>query len=198
MLSEVANDGRSGVDDVRALASDTKLEVTRAEFITEANRSIQSNSRSEITGAARDWLHRGIDEAGQLAMQWCDLVGRAATSRAQSQNQWLSDRVTNLRTEVGRLAQDVLNELATLRSDAPDDADATSAQCLARSVHSLLDYLDIEHGPHHPAATSPVVTGPSKNCRELHAVGASHRYKFADRHRTFQAPALASGRRSSR
>ena len=158
MLSEVANDRRSGVDDVRALASEAKLEVKRAEFITEANRSIQSNSRSDITGAARDWLHRGIDEAGQLAVEWCDMVGRAATSRDQSQNQWLSDRVTNLRTDVGRLAQDVLNELATLRSDAPDDADATSAQCLSRSVHSLLDYLDIEHGPHHPAATSPVVT----------------------------------------
>ena len=158
MLSEVARDGRSRVDHVRALASETRLEVKRAEFITEANRSIQGNSRSEITGAARDWLHRGIDEAGQLAVQWCDLVDRAATSRAQSQNQWLSDRVAKLRTEVGSLAQDVLNELATLRSHALDGAAATSSQCLTRSVHGLLDYLDIEHGPHHPAVNSPVVT----------------------------------------
>ena len=158
MLSPVADDDRSRIASVRKSADELKLEVKRREIITATTRSIQSNSRSEITGAARDWLHRGIVEAGQRAVQWCDLADRAATSRDQSQNQWLSGRVAKLRTEVGKIAQDVLNELATLRSDAPDDAAATSAQCLARSVDGLLDYLDIEHDPYYPAAITPVVT----------------------------------------
>ena len=158
MVGAVADDDRSRVDSVRKSADELKLEVNRRAIITEATRSTQSNSRSEITGAARDWLHRRIAEAGQLAVQWSDLIDRAETSRDQSQNQWLSGRVAKLRTEVGRLAQDVLNEMAMIHSDAPDDATAASAQCLVRSVYGLLDYLDIEHGPHHPAAKSPVVT----------------------------------------
>ena len=90
LLNAVANDHRSEVSTVKSDVEALNEEAFRSELITETDQSLRSSPQSDIAGAARDWLHRGIVQATDLATRWCDLVDRENDSSTQSQNQWLS------------------------------------------------------------------------------------------------------------
>ena len=162
LLSRVAEDHRSEVARVQSDVEALGEEAFRLELINETDRSLHSNAKSDITGAARDWLHRGIIQATELASRWCDLVDRENESRTQSQNQWLSDHVAKLRTDITSVFQDVFNELSRATSDSSQSDLAASSLCVARSIHLLLDYLSINHNADHLSPVSPVVANLHK------------------------------------
>lgn len=157
LLSRVAEDHRSEVTRVQSDVKALTQEAFRLELINETDRSLHSNAKSDITGAARDWLHRGIIQATELASRWCDLVDRENESRTQSQNQWLSDHVAKLRTDITSEFQDVFDELSRATSHSSPSDLAASSLCAARSIHLLLDYLTIDHNADHLSPVPPVV-----------------------------------------
>ena len=171
LLSKVAEDNRSDVAKVQSDVEALSQEAFRLELIKETDRSLHSNAKSDITGAARDWLHRGIIQATDLASRWCDLVDRENESRTQSQNQWLSDHVAKLRTDITSVAQDVFNDLSGATSDSSRSDLAASAICLARSTHRLLDYLSIDYDAAHLSTMPPVVADLQKIVQNSDSAG---------------------------
>ena len=161
LLRTVADDHRSEVATVKSDIEALNEEVFRSELINETDQSLRSSPRSDIAGAARDWLHRGITQAADLATRWCDLVVRENDSRTQSRNQWLSDHVAVLRTEIAAASKDALDDISRLTSDSERSDLAASALCLTRSIHTLLNYLSIDHGAAH-LSLPPVVTDLEK------------------------------------
>ena len=146
MLKTVVNDHRRSVASVRSDAETLKSDTYRTEVINEADRKVLgSNPKSAIAGAANLWLQRRISEAAGLAEDWCNLVDRAKQVEDQAQNPWLAEKVSELRTQVESGALLALGELDGIASDS-DQADlASSAKCLANSIHRILAYLDINH-----------------------------------------------------
>ena len=157
LLSTVADDHRSEASTVNSDVEALNQEAFRTDLINETDQSLRSNPQSDIAGAARDWLHRGIIQGTDIATRWCDLVDRENDSRTQSQNQWLSDHVAELRTEIAAASQDALDDLSKVASDSERSDVAASALCLTRSIHRLLDHLRIDHGEDHPSIMPPVV-----------------------------------------
>ena len=162
LLSTVADDHRSEVATVKSDVEALDQEAYRIELINETDRSLRSNPKNDITGAARDWLRRGIIHAIELTKRWCDLVDRENESHTQSQNQWLSDHVAELRTEIAAASQDALDDLSRVAADAERSDVAASAFCLTRSIQRLLDYLSIDHGVDHPSTMPLVVANLQK------------------------------------
>ena len=162
LLRTVADDHRSEVSTVKSDVEALNEEAFRNELIAESDQSLRSSPKSDIAGAARDWLHRGIIQATDLATRWCDLVDRENESRIQSQNQWLSNHVAELRTEIAAAAQDACDDLSRVASDSERVDLAASALCLTRSIHRLLDYLSIDHGVDHLSIMPPVVADLQK------------------------------------
>ena len=157
LLSRVADDHRSEVSTVKNDVEALNQEAFRSDLINETDQSLRPSPKSDIAGAARDWLHRGIIQGTDIAAWWCDLVDRENDSRTQSQNQWLSDHVAELRTQIAAASQDALDDLSKVASDSTRSDLAASALCLTRSIHRLLDHLSIDHGVHHPSIMPPVV-----------------------------------------
>ena len=156
LLNTVADDHRSEVGTVKSDIEALKQEAFRSELISGTDQSLRSNPKSNISGIASDWLHRGIIQAADLATLWCDLVGRENDSRTQVQNQWLSNHVAVLRAEIAVASQDAFDDLSRVASDSQRSDLAASALCLTRSIHRLLDYLSIDHGVDH-LSTMPTV-----------------------------------------
>ena len=161
-LSAIADDQRSEVATVKSDVEALGQEAYRIELINEVDRAIHPNAKNDVTSAARDWLHRGIIHATELATRWCDLVDREKETRTQSQNQWLSDHVAKLRTDIAAASQDVFDDLSRVVSDSSRSDLAASALCLARSIDRLLDYLSIDHDPNHLSTVPPVVADLQK------------------------------------
>ena len=145
LLGAVASDHRSSVAEVKAHVEELRQETYKAEVIAELDKSLRSSPRSDIVGAARDWLHRGIIEATDQATRWCDLVERANEASNQSQNQWLSGHVAELRANIEAASQDVLDDLSEVASNSERTNFVGAAVCLMRSIYRLLDYLSIDH-----------------------------------------------------
>ena len=158
LLRTVADDHRSEIATVKSDVEALGQEAYRVELINETDQALRSSPKNAIAGAARDWLHRGIIQATTLATRWCDLVDRENDSRTQSQNQWLSDHVAELRTEIAAASQDVLDDLSTVASDSERGDLVASALCLTRSIHRLLDYLSIKHDAGHLSVVPSVVS----------------------------------------
>ena len=145
LLSSVAGDRREEVTKVRSDIEALKQDSYRTEVIVEADRSMLGSSRrTDITGGARAWLQRGIGEACDVAARWCALVGRDNGAREQAQNQWLSNQVAELRTQVESASLTVFEELSLIASDSSRLDLSASALCLTRSIHLMLDYLSID------------------------------------------------------
>ena len=157
LLIAVAEDHRSEVESVKSDVEALRQEAYRIELINDIDRSVHSRIKNDITGAARDWLHRGIVHATELAKRWCDSVERANESSTHLQNKWLSDHVANLRTDIAATSPDVLHDLFEVASDSSQSAKAASALSLARSIVRLLEYLSIEHNAEHLLTMPPVV-----------------------------------------
>ena len=157
LLSTVVDDHRSEIEKVKSDVEALNQEDFRSDLINETDQSLRSSPKSDIAGAARDWLHRGIIQATDLATRWCDLVDKENDTRTQSQNQWLSGHVAQLRTEIAAACKDALDNLSIVASDSERSDLAASALCLTRSIHHLLDYLTIDHGVDHQAMMPPVV-----------------------------------------
>ena len=157
---------RPAIDDRRGEAARVRSDVDalrqdsyRLEVIAEADRSVSGSSpRNEITGAARSWLNRAIGEACDLAARWCSLVERDDEAKMQAQNQWLSDQVSELRTQVESASGMVLEELSRVASDSRQSDVSASAICLARSIDGMLDYLSIERDPDPQSRPASIVS----------------------------------------
>ena len=145
LLGPAADDRRDEVKRVRSDVAALRQDAFRNEVIDDADRlTVSSRPRPNIAGAARAWLQRGIVEACDRAARWCDLVERGNENKNQEQSRWLSDRVSELRTQMASSSPTVLGELSGIATDS-NRADLTaSAVCLARSILRLLEYLGID------------------------------------------------------
>ena len=157
LLSTVAEDHRSEVETVKSDVEALTQEAYRSELIHETDRTLRPSQKNDITGAARNWLHRGIIQATDRATRWCELVAPENQSRTESQNQWLSDHVAELRTEIAAASHDVFDDLSRVASDSARSDLAASALCLTRSIQRLLDYLSIDHDADQPSMMPPIV-----------------------------------------
>ncbi|MXX93391.1 MAG: cadherin-like beta sandwich domain-containing protein [Chloroflexi bacterium] len=141
----VGGDVRVEVATARSEVETLRLSPFVDELINETDHSLHPNIRNEIAGAARIWLKQRIAEAVDIAAEWCDLVERANQSSSGTRNQWLSERVAELRSEIAAQSEAVLGDILRVSNDESREDLAAAAGCLAKSVHLLLDYLSIEH-----------------------------------------------------
>ena len=145
LLGPAAGDRRGEVERVRSDIEALRQDSFRSEVIADADRlMLGSRLRSNITGAARAWLQRGIGEACDLAARWCDLVERDYGNREQAQSRWLSDQVSELRTQIASASPTVLGELSGIALGSSRADLTASALCLARSILQMLEYLGID------------------------------------------------------
>ena len=82
---------------------------------------------------------------------------RANEASNQSQNQWLSDQVAELRANIEAVSQEVLNELNEAAADSEKPHLSSAALCLIGSIHRLLDYLKITYCADSLSVVPPVV-----------------------------------------
>ena len=159
LLSPVAGDRRREVASVRSDIGALKQDSYGTELIAEADRlTLGFSHKTDITGAAREWLQRRIGEACGVAERWCDLVERDHVSPEQAQNQWLSNQVSELRTQVESAFLTVLEELRVIASDSSRIDLSASALCLARSIHRMLNYLSIDQDMYPQSRIPSIVT----------------------------------------
>ena len=195
LLKTVAADNRQQVSSVRSDVDALNQDSYRNEVITEADQSLLGAiPKAEIAGAARGWLQRGIGEACHLAEQWCDLVERYNKTREQAQNLWLSNQVSELRTQIESASQDVLGELSRIASDSDRIDLSGSAICLSRSIQRLLDYLSVEHGANLtsevPAVVSDMQTTIHGDGHSTDRLGSMDRLEAALARRLLWIPAI--------
>ena len=113
LLGPAAGDRRDEVESVKSDIEALRQDSYRNEVISDADRlMLGSRPRSNITGAAMAWLQRGIVEACDRAARWCDLVERVYENREQAESRWLSDQVSELRTQIASASPTVLDELS--------------------------------------------------------------------------------------
>ena len=158
MLAPVRDDARSEVNRVQDGFSkwnpDSALEI-----ISQTDRELESGRvpKPAITGDARNWLLRGIEDAKVKADLWCRLVEEENGIRAKTNNNYLIEQVAKLRSDVYSSSQPAMEALTELSSDVNLSETVASAFCAKRSLQQLLDTLDIESERARPA--SPVVVG---------------------------------------
>ena len=183
LLGAVIADQSSELAAVKSRVDELRQEPYRARVIAELDENQRSSPRDPIVGAAREWLHHRIDEAIEQAERWCDLVERANEAAAQSHDQWLSDRVAELRANIKAASQEVLNDLAEIASDSEQPHLASAALCLMRSIHRLLDYLKVAYEADNPSGPPPVVTDLLKLNQSIglssHAAGSTSQIEAA-------------------
>ena len=152
ILTHVVKDERNRLGVVRDHLDFLESESNVVDSINQADRSLMGSAapRREITGAARRWLIRRVQEAASRATDWCDLVVREtdATSHREDER-WLVDQVATLRRELQSNCPEVLEALDELSSDANPPDIAAAALCAKRSLRRLADYLNlrVENSP---------------------------------------------------
>lgn len=151
MLAPVRDDDRMHVQSVRDL-----LEEDSEDLINRIDRSLADGPWTSITGRARNWLFNGITEAKSLAERWCELVENEREARVGSQDIHLIEMVTNLRSEVQRHSNQLIEALSELTADSEPMDVASAAQCVLRSMCEVMQSLDIRIDVEIPQV-SPVV-----------------------------------------
>ena len=157
MHKTVVSDVRPGVAKVRSDVEDLNQGSFIDEVIDDTDRTLNPNARNEIAGAARVWLNQRITEAVNIAADWCDLVEKANNSERGSQNQWLLDHVTELRSKIAAASEEIFEDLHRVSTCADKKDLAASARCLARSLHLLLLYMRVEHEGNVPSEAPQIV-----------------------------------------
>ena len=156
MLKPVVHDARSDGSKVEEGLRDWSQDPASG-LINQIDRDLQTSRvpKPLITGDARNWLLKGIEDAKNMVEQWCRLVTQDNAIRAEISNTYLIEQVTDLRSDIqssSRLAMEALSELAL---DSNPVEIAASALCAKRSLMQLLDTLDIESDSVQPV--SPVI-----------------------------------------
>ena len=152
ILTHVVKDERNRLGVVKDHLDFLESESNVVDSINQADRSLMGSAatRREITGAARRWLIRRVQEAASRATDWCDLVVREtdATSHREDER-WLVDQVATLRRELQSNCPEVLEALDELSSGANRPDIAAAALCTKRSLLRLAEYLNlrVENSP---------------------------------------------------
>ena len=146
ILTHVVRDERSRLEVVRDHLAFLESEPNVVDSINQADRSLMGNAvpRREITGAARRWLIRRVQEAASRAADWCDLVVRETDATSDREDErWLVDQVATLRKEIESNCPAVLEALDELSSNANPPELAAAVLCAGRSLRRLADYLNL-------------------------------------------------------
>ena len=147
LLGPVIGDRRSEAGRVREALSEWGPEPT-LEIINATDSELEAGKtpKPPITGNARNWLLRGVEDATSKVERWCRLVEEENEVRSIASNSYLIEQVTELRSEIQASSQAVLEALTELSSKSNPIEIAASAICAKRSLQQLLDTLDIESG----------------------------------------------------
>ena len=156
MLEPIIHDTRSDVSKVEEGMVGWSQDSASG-LINQIDRELQTGRvpKPPITGDARNWLLRGIEDAKYMAEQWCRLVARDYDIRAKASNTYLIEQVTELRSEIQLASQPATEALSELSLESNPIEIAASALCAKRSLLQLLDTLDIESNSVNPV--SPVI-----------------------------------------
>ena len=112
--------------------------------------------RPQIAGRARNWLLNGIDEARNLAVNWCELVLYENDMRESAQKSNLIQLVHDMRNEVERHAGQAVQALEELTTEANPTDIASAANCALRTVTQVCSSLDVDVGDNISLATEVV------------------------------------------
>ena len=151
MLAPVRDDDRT-----RAQLVKESIEEDSDDLINRVGRSLAEGSWAPITGRARNWLLNGITEAKSLAERWRELVEYERDVRKGANDSYLIDMVTNLRSEVQRHSNQLVEALCELTADSYPMDIAASAQCALRSMGEVMQSLDINIDVDIPQASAVV------------------------------------------
>ena len=152
VLAPVIVDDRTRVQLVKE-----SIEEDFDDLIDRIGRSLADGPWGPITGRARNWLINGITEANGLAERWCELVEHERDAREGVRDSYLIDMVTNLRSEVQRHSNQLIEALSELTTDSQRMDIAAAAQCALRSMGEVMQSLDINIDVDFPCVT-PVVS----------------------------------------
>ena len=145
LLATVCGDVRVEVTTARSDVNALRQSPFVDELINDTHSSLHPNVKNQIAGSARVWLCLRITEAVDIAAEWCDLVERVNHSESGTRNQWLSERVTEFRSEIAADCEDVLDDIHQISNDESRQDLAAAALCLVNSLYLLLEYLSVEH-----------------------------------------------------
>ena len=156
LLEPVIRDNRSDISKVEERLGDWSQDSASG-LINQIDRELQTGRvpKPRITGDARNWLLRGIEDAKNIAELWCRLIARDNDIRAKASNTYLIEQVTELRSEIQSSSQPAMAALSELSLESNPVEIAASALCAKRSLLQLLDTLDIESNSVKPV--SPVI-----------------------------------------
>ena len=144
MLTVVAEDNRNEAEVVLACVD----EIGQGDYAKIFDRGFSAAAAryykpDKIVGGARDWLIKRLSEAKDRAEEWYRLVTRARGERSNNSDQWLQERVSNLRQELRIRCPSVKEGLLELEAAINPSGVAGSAKCAARSLEQLVAYLDL-------------------------------------------------------
>ena len=154
MFDSVKNDVRSDVGKVREKLSEWNPDSSM-EVINLIDHELETGKvpKPPITGNARNWLLRGIDDAMKKADRWCRLVEAENEVRAGLSNSYIIEQVSDLRSQVQSVCQAVIEALAELSSEANRLEIAAAALCARRSFQQFLNTLGIDSDAIKPTPT---------------------------------------------
>ena len=147
LLGPVLRDARNEAGRVREVLEEWGSEPT-VETINATDRELEAGKtpKPPITGNARNWLLRGVEDATSKVERWCRLVEEENEIRSMASNSYLIEQVTEIRREIQASSHAALEALTELSSESSPMEISASAICAKRSLQQLLDTLDIESG----------------------------------------------------
>ncbi len=153
LLSPVSLDNRSEVGKVRELL-DTWNPQYSIDIINQINRELEKSrvTKALITGNARNWLLKGIDDARSIAEEWSRFVKIGDEIAQGSQNTYLVQQVTDLRRQIQEKSELVQEALTKLSSDSTLLETTAAALCARRSLNQLFAAIDIACGEISPVS----------------------------------------------
>jgi hypothetical protein len=146
ILQWVASDARGQLAQARDLVSKWMDRKFLEEGMAEIDREIIGRRVSPIVGDARDQVIRNAREACELAMRWCEMVGRQDESDTKKQ-EWLKHRVAALRNGVQASLPIIQTLVSKTASGDGSQQVATAILCLARSCGQLCSDLGLAGPP---------------------------------------------------
>ena len=147
LLGPVLRDARNEAGRVREVLEEWGSEPT-LETINATDRELEAGKipKPPITGNAKNWLLRGVEDATSKVERWCRLVEEENEIRSMASNSYLIEQVIEIRGEIQASSHAALEALTELFSESSPMEISASAICAKRSLQQLLDTLDIESG----------------------------------------------------
>lgn len=141
MLSLVSRDDRDSVERVEQTLRQWRQRDHVLAQIVAIDLELAGKKKRRIDGDAREHITRGVEDACNIAANWCDLV--EGERDLSVRGDWLLDRVTQLRDDIKACLPEAEDAVASLAGAPADVLSGAAAICLQRSIRELAEYLGL-------------------------------------------------------